>query len=474
MEERADRERRPLSFPQWKETLAAAALAQSEKTAHTRAIIAFLGFCKRSHAPASIILIKAYLAALPEQERSGARDALRWFVLAAERQAGGSPGSLLPACGVPKDGTRGPGPAAAFADEADGAENQVGALAHRNTRRQAATPPPSAASDLGGADWERDLINACRERHFLWRTEETYRMWGNRFARSLSPRSPYAAEAGDVAAFLSRMAVEERASVSAQKQALNALVFLMQEALHRELGEIDFHRSQKPRRLPSVLSNEECLRLFAQLTGVTQLMAELAYGSGLRLLELLRLRVHHLDLDRRQLHVYSGKGDKDRITVLPQLLVAPLRDQLARLRAIFAADREASIPGVWLPEGLARKYPNAGVSWEWQWLFPSRELSVDPETGTVRRHHVTDSPFQTAIRMAAQRAGIDKRVTPHVFRHSFATHLLENGADIRTVQELLGHESVETTQIYLHVMQKPGLGAVSPLDRMKGGRSEMR
>ena len=238
MEERADRERRPLSFPQWKETLAAAALAQSEKTAHTRAIIAFLGFCKRSHAPASIILIKAYLAALPEQERSGARDALRWFVLAAERQAGGSPGSLLPACGVPKDGTRGPGPAAAFADEADGAENQVGALAHRNTRRQAATPPPSAASDLGGADWERDLINACRERHFLWRTEETYRMWGNRFARSLSPRSPYAAEAGDVAAFLSRMAVEERASVSAQKQALNALVFLMQEALHRELGRV--------------------------------------------------------------------------------------------------------------------------------------------------------------------------------------------------------------------------------------------
>lgn len=277
MEETADRERRPLSFPQWKETLAAAALAQSEETAHTRAIIAFLGFCKRSHAPASIILIKAYLAALPEQERSGAREALRWFVLAAER--GGS------ACGLPRRvpvGTRldggerlarsamqaewrpgcepvdpgaassekaerlrhpatvenGPRPAAAFADEADGAENRVGVLAYRNTRRQAATPPPSAASDLGGADWERDLIKACRERHFLWRTEETYRRWGDRFARFLIPRSPYVAEASDVAAFLSRMAVEERASVSAQKQALNALVFLMQEALHRELGRV--------------------------------------------------------------------------------------------------------------------------------------------------------------------------------------------------------------------------------------------
>jgi hypothetical protein len=339
MEEKAERERRPLSFPQWKETLAAATLAQSEKAAHTRAIIAFLGFCKRSHAPASIILIQSYLARLPEQERSGAREALRWFVLAAERQAGGDRsaeetpegtptprneggadkrGSPFARCvargwanGATTDGTRDPkseqvdtgaAPAAAFPDEADGSENRP------YRRRQAATPPPSAASDLGGTDWERELIKACRERHFLWRTEETYRMWAGRLARFLSPRSPYRAEADDVAAFLSRMAVEERASVSAQKQALNALVFFLQEALHRQLGEIDFHRAQKPRRVPTVLSHEECRRLFAQLTGVTQLMAELAYGSGLRLLELLRLRVHHLDLDRRQLHVYSGKG----------------------------------------------------------------------------------------------------------------------------------------------------------------------
>ena len=480
MEDKADRERRPLSFPRWKETLAAA-LAQAEKEAHTRAIIALLGYCKRSHAPASIILIKAYLAGLPEQERSGAREALRWFVLAAERQAAGCAGGELkieveregesasppPAHKAATDSPYEPAPAV-FADCENPPGPPAGLAATSGTGlHQAATPPPSAASDLGGPDWERDLIKACRERHFLWRTEETYRMWAGRFAHFLAPRSPYRAEAEDVAAFLSRMAVEERASVSAQKQALNALVFLMQEALHRQLGEIDFHRAQKPRRLPSVLSNEECQRLFAQLTGVTQLMAELAYGSGLRLLELLRLRVHHLDLDRRQLHVYSGKGDKDRITVLPQSLVGPLRDQLARLRVLFEADRNDGVPGVWLPEGLARKYPNAGVSWEWQWLFPSRELSVDPETGTVRRHHVTDSPFQTAIRVAARRAGIDKRVTPHVFRHSFATHLLENGADIRTVQELLGHESVETTQIYLHVMQKGGLGAVSPLDRLK-------
>jgi len=486
MAEKAARERRPLSFPQWKEGLAAAALAQAEKTAHQRAIIAFLGFCKRSHAPASIIGIKAYLAQLPEQERSGAREALRWFVLAAERQAGGrAGGEPSPVAGERRadDGGLKTGDGRSTAEDkrnvkrsaTSGAaptapSKQAGLAAASCTGlHQASTPPPSAASDLGGPDWERDLIKACRERHFLWRTEETYRMWGSRFARFLAPRSPFAAEAGDVAAFLSRMAVEQRASVSAQKQALNALVFLLQEALHRQLGDIDFHRSQKPRRLPTVLGHDECQRLFAQLTGVTQLMAQLAYGSGLRLLELLRLRVHHLDLERRQLHVYSGKGDKDRITVLPQLLVEPLRDQLARLRRLFEADRAADLPGVWLPEGLARKYPNAGVSWEWQWLFPSRELSVDPETGTMRRHHVSDSPFQTAIRVAAQRAGLDKRVTPHVFRHSFATHLLENGADIRTVQELLGHESVETTQIYLHVMQKGGLGAISPLDKLGAG-----
>ncbi len=197
------------------------------------------------------------------------------------------------------------------------------------------------------------------------------------------------------------------------------------------------------------------------------MMAELAYGAGLRLMELLRLRVHHLDLDRQQLRVLGGKGDKDRMTVLPSSLVQPLRGHIERLRVLHAEDRAAGLPGVWLPEGLARKYPKAGVSWEWQWLFPSREASVDPVTGIWRRHHLSDNPFQDAIRKAARRAGIDKRVTPHVLRHSFATHLLESGTDIRTVQELLGHESVETTQIYLHVMQKPGVGVRSPLDQIE-------
>ena len=346
-------------------------------------------------------------------------------------------------------------------ENADGSENRP----YRH--RQAGVPPPQAAADLGGPDWERELIKACRERNFLWRTERTYRDWAARFAAFLRPRSPYAAGQEEVGAFLSHLAVTQRASPSTQKQALNAVVFLMQEALHRELGEIDFRRARPGQRVPTVLSGEECRQLFAQLDGTPRLMAELAYGSGVRLMELLRLRVHHLDLERRQLRVLSGKGDKDRATVLPEALVETLRDHLARLRVLYAEDRALALPGVWLPEGLARKYPKAGETWEWQWLFPSRELSVDPTSGVVRRHHVLDGAMQASIRRAARAAGLDKRVTPHVLRHSFGTHMMEGGADIRTVQELMGHAKLETTKLYLHVMQKGGPGSVSPLDRLK-------
>ena len=325
--------------------------------------------------------------------------------------------------------------------------------------------PVPGASDLGGADWERDLIVAIRTRNFLWRTEQAYRAWGGRFAAFIAPRSPYAATEADVGAFLSDLAVKHRAMPSTQKQALNALVFLLKEALHRHVGEIPFERSFPRRRMPTVLSRDECRRLFEQLFGTSRLMAELAYGSGLRLMELLRLRVQHVDLTRGQLKVAGGKGDKDRITVLPRGLRGALASQLERLRELHASDRRDGLPGVWLPEGLARKWPSAGEAFEWQWLFPSREISLDPASGIRRRHHVSDATFQFQIRQASQRAGTNKRVTPHVLRHSFATHLLEDGTDIRTVQDLLGHESVETTQIYTHVMQKPGIGVLSPLDR---------
>lgn len=421
-------ERRPFSFPEWKSALAESLLNAEQRALFQRAILTFLHRCKVARAPATVALAKIHLDKRGAGEGSSEREALRWFFSRGRR------GSLPRAAPV----------AAA--------------------RRVRHAEPMRAREDRGGADWERDLIAACRVRGFLWRTEETYREWARRFAGFLMPRSPYAADERDVGAFLSSLAVESRASQSTQKQALNALVFLMQEALKRQLGKIPFQRAEANRKVPTVLTRAEAERLFAHLEGTTGLMARLAYGSGLRLLELLRLRVHHLDLERNRLQVYDGKGAKHRITVLPERLGPELRAHLVRLRQLHTEDRAAGLPGVWLPEGLDRKYRGAGTAWEWQWLFPSRETAVDPASGVRRRHHVTDSAFQRAVRAAAERARLDKRVTPHVLRHSFATHLLEGGADIRTVQELLGHQSVETTQIYTHVMRKPGLGVRSPLD----------
>jgi integron integrase len=420
-------ERRRLSFPGWKEALSSAALAVEIKAEFRREILSFLRHGKVRRAAATIMLVKEYL---PEREKQGAnaaRPALRWFFVQG-RAASGNPAQ----------------PAAV-----------------RETRT---SEPPPAASDRGGANWEGDLITASRLKGFLWRTEETYRNWARRFAQFLAPRSPYAADGEDVAAFLTGLAVNQRASPSTQKQALNALVFLMEEALHRTLGQMEFRRAHPQQRIPTVLSQAECRRLFHELEGTPRLMAELAYGAGLRLMELLRLRIHHVDLERQRLTVYGGKGDKDRVTVLPESLRPALARQIGELQELFASDRVGGLAGVWLPQGLARKYPRAGEKWEWQWLFPSREVSTDPISGKRRRHHVTDTTFQRILKRAARAAKIDKRVSPHVLRHSFATHLLESGTDIRTLQDLLGHASVETTQIYTHVMAKPGMGVRSPLD----------
>jgi integron integrase len=261
------------------------------------------------------------------------------------------------------------------------------------------------------------------------------------------------------------LATQRRAAVATQRQALNAVVFLVREALGRPLADFgDFTKARPVERVPVVLSRGECQQLMAALEATPRLMAELMYGSGARLMELLRLRVKDVDVERRQLVIRAGKGGKDRVTVLPDVLVERLLAHRERLKKLHAEDRQAEVPGVWLPEGLDRKYPQAGKAWEWQWFFPSRERTKDPRTGLLRRHHVLDATFQHAIRQAAVRAGLAKRVTPHVLRHSFATHLLESGTDIRTLQDLLGHKDVKTTQIYTHVMQRPGLGVRSPLD----------
>ncbi|MCR6656019.1 MAG: integron integrase [Opitutus sp.] len=420
--------RQPVDFRNWADVLGRSPLSNEQRRLYKQEIIAFLKFCRTGHTPASIAAVKLYLAEQPQ--RMMAREALRWWFRSAPKP---------PSVDRPTPVT---------------------------SSRLA--PPPRAQDDLGGADWEQALVRAIRTQGLLWRTEQTYRAWAARFAASLIDKSPYAATGEDVAAFLSKLATEQRASRSTQRQALNAIVFLIQEALQRSLDDLDYVKARPRTRVPMVLSRRECQRLFDAMEGTARLMAELMYGGGLRLMELLRLRIHHLDMERGQLKVFSGKGDKDRITVLPASLRERLEAHLLRLKDLHQKDRAAGLPGVWLPEGLARKYPRAGEQWEWQWLFPSREVSVDPASGLKRRHHVLDGAFQTAIRRAAAKASIDKRVTPHVLRHSFATHLLESGVDIRTVQDLLGHESVETTQIYTHVMQKPGLGVRSPLDALPG------
>ena len=325
--------------------------------------------------------------------------------------------------------------------------------------------PTLGQADTGSQPWERRLIERLRIQHYAWRTEQTYREWAWRLAEFIRPRELDSATGEDIKAFLSDLAVKGRVAVATQKQALNALVFLFREGLGRDAGDLSgFQLSRRGPRVPTVLTRRECQKLFEELQGTSRVMAELMYGSGLRLMELLRLRVKDVDLARLQVVVRGGKGDKDRVTMLSEKLVERLGAHRDRLRGLYEQDRAANLAGVWLPEALERKYPGAGISWEWFWFFPSRQLALDPHAGVQRRHHLLESAFQLSVRAAARAARLNKRVTPHTLRHSFATHLLEGGADIRSVQDLLGHVDVSTTQIYTHVMNRPGLGLRSPLD----------
>jgi integron integrase len=429
-------ERWPLILRDWEARLAVASIGDGEKQSWRRQLLFFFSYCKRARCVACVATCRAYLDHLEQKmpkATESARPALRWFVKEARLHGQDS---------QPRERH---------------AERQSGGV-----------PPPLAATDLGSTPWEQKLVATIRKKHLLWRSEQTYRMWARRFVAFIAPKTPEVAGKEEIGAFLENLAVVQRCRPSTQKQALNALVFLFKEALRTEVGEIEFKKAAFHRRVPVILSRDECKRIFAQLGGTHRLMARLSYGAGLRLLELLRLRIQDLDFDRGKLIVRAGKGDKDRVTVLPRVLMPELNEHIDRLRGLFAEDRANGMAGVWLPEGLARKYQGAGERWEWQWLYPSRQASTDPASGVVRRHHVLEGSVQDAVRRAAAKAGIDKRVTPHVFRHCFATHMLESGADIRTVQDLMGHADVRTTQIYLHVMQKPGPGSRSPLDELAG------
>ena len=309
------------------------------------------------------------------------------------------------------------------------------------------------------------LREQIRYRHYSMRTEQAYVHWVKRFIYFHGKRHPKEMGAAEVTAFLSHLTSVGQVAVATHQQALSALLFLYREVLGVGLPWLnDLVRPTRAARLPVVLSKPEVQRILARMTGLHGLMARLLYGTGMRLLEACRLRVKDVDFDRAEILVRAGKGNKDRVTMLPISLVEPLRLHLDTVHALWQADRAQNRPGVMLPDAIARKYPNAPLEWGWFWFFPSRSESLDPISGIHRRHHVHEQALQRAIKRAVHEVGVNKQASTHTLRHSFATHLLESGYDIRTVQELLGHSDVKTTMIYTHVLNKGGRGVVSPLD----------
>jgi integron integrase len=321
-----------------------------------------------------------------------------------------------------------------------------------------AEPPPRLLDQLR---------HRIRVKHYALRTEKTYVDWVRRFILFHDKQHPRDLGAAEVEAFLSHLATVRQVSASTQNQAKAALLFLYKEILGIELPWLDeIVQARTTRRLPTVLTTREVKALLDELDGTMGLVASLLYGTGMRLLEGLRLRVKDVDFERRALVVREGKGSKDRVTMIPENLVIPLRGQLSKVKALHQADLAAGYGEVEMPYALDIKYPKAGTQWGWQFVFPSAVRSVDPRSGAIRRHHLYEQSVQRAVRDAARRAGIVKPVSPHILRHSFATHLLQAGSDIRTVQELLGHANVETTMIYTHVLRLGGRGVRSPLDAL--------
>jgi integron integrase len=336
---------------------------------------------------------------------------------------------------------------------------------HMNTEA-----PPSTVDNPTPAAQPLRLVERIRAeirvRRYSPRTERAYIYWIRRFIVFHGRRHPSEMGAAEVSAFLSHLATVENVAAATQSQALAAVLFLYRAVLGIDLPWLDdVIRAKRPRRLPSVLEKHEVRALLEKMEGEHALMARLMYGTGMRIGECVAVRVKDLNLDRRELIVRDGKGGKDRMTLVPSSLVQDLRDALGRSREVFDEDRRRNRAGVPLPYALERKYPDAGKSWAWHWLFPMDHLARDPETGIRRRWHAYEQTLARAIALAARRAKIEKPVTSHTLRHSFATHLLDEGYDIRTIQELLGHKDVSTTMIYTHVLNRGGRGVVSPLDR---------
>lgn len=319
-----------------------------------------------------------------------------------------------------------------------------------------------------------ETVRLIRLKHYSYSTERTYVQWVERFFDYILQSTPKKIEemtAEDLKNFLSHLALKQRVSSSTQNQAFNAVLFLFRNVLNRDIGNIDTTvRAKRGPKLPVVLTVEEVKRILEQMTGTNRLIAELLYGAGLRLMELARLRVKDIDFDANTIFIRSGKGDKDRSTVLPSAIRERLLAHLKNVKMLHDKDLAAGQGAVYLPDALERKYPNAAKEWGWQYVFPAAALSVDPRSGVVRRHHISDTAIQSAVKNAVKKAGIVKHATVHTLRHSFATHLLMNGVNIREVQDLLGHKNVETTMIYTHVLRDMTNAPRSPLDALYGNK----
>ena len=326
----------------------------------------------------------------------------------------------------------------------------------------AGTSDPETPPQPRLLDRVRDRI---RFRHYSIRTEQAYVDWIKRFIRFHGKQHPATMGAAEVERFLTDLAVVHNVSASTQNQAQSALLFLYKDVLGDELPWLDgVERAKKPIRLPVVLTRQETLAVLRELHGIHNLIGRLLYGTGMRILEAMRLRVKDVEFDRRAIIVRDGKGGKDRVTVLPATMVAPMRQQLRRAYLLHQRDLAQGYGRVYLPHAFAKKYPAADQEWAWQYVFPAIARSHDPRSDVARRHHISDQAFQRAMKQAVRDSGLSKPATPHTLRHSFATHLLESGYDIRTVQELLGHSDVSTTMIYTHVLNRGGRGVISPLD----------
>ena len=464
-------------FPDWASVLGSdLALSERERDAFKITIRWFLSFCKSVGAPADFDRAKAFVETM--QCEKGAddwvverwREAIRWFFRAAAARgclrtgAEAGPPPLGKQVTPPlKGGECGEGSLVSVAevsagqavDDVSGVQPEAIVLGGGSETKRGPRGPKQESARLSASEpaWKLQCLRGVRIRKFSYHTEKSYLQRLQRFAGYWQTQDLESLGEDEIKLYLDHLAVKEQVSGGTQRLALNALVFYYRDVLKRELGDFsDYKRATGRRRIPVVLSVEEIRRILAQMRPEQALMAKLQYGAGLRVAELVRLRVKDVDFENRQLIVRGGKGDKDRVTLLPESLIGELEAQRDRARALYEVDRRERVAGVWLPPALSRKFRSAGERWEWFWFWPAAGYAEDPrEPGTVRRHHVASKVYGRAVAQSSRDAGIAKRVSTHVLRHSFATHLSRNGTDLCQIQELLGHSDLETTRIYLHV-----------------------